>query len=214
MVFAHMGVRKNWWASLALSPVLMADVENRMPIGECPPDVELAADIPPLAEDDDDVDGPEEAGSSAAKARKVVQERRDDSEGTLHYIARLLMKHQNMDLWTGMTSLSKPFRRTFYHMEQSFSTKWGTRELMEDIVMNNLLCSTISDAFDKFFSVDFAYEMGLTEQSKPMTDETGHKLLGSLWRLNLATCGSLAAMHGHYQQIPAQFIGLLSEHPA
>ena len=114
MVLSHMGVRRNWWSSIACSPVTVADVEN-MPIGEAPQDTEEAEEVSEgTPVEAADVDGPGKAGVSAAKARKVVQETRDDSEGTLHYIASMLMKPQNMELCTGMTQISTAFRATFY----------------------------------------------------------------------------------------------------
>ena len=71
MVLSHMGVRRNWWSSIACSPVTMADVEN-MPIGEAPPDTEEAEEVPGEApEEAADNDGPGETGGMQKSVRSI-----------------------------------------------------------------------------------------------------------------------------------------------
>ena len=98
MVLCHMGIKKGWWPSYGASPLLQEAIEPKR-IGPPPLLEKEKADAHASGDDAFDLpDGPEETGLSAGKAVNIVQERREDNEGTCHYIARMLSKPNNMRL--------------------------------------------------------------------------------------------------------------------
>ena len=213
MVLTHMGMRKGWWKSFSSSPLLLEDV-TPVAIGEPPADDEEdepAAEGEEVPEGDDPEDGPGVPGASAANARKTMQERRADSDGTLHYMARLLGKPINMKLWTGIAELAKPFRKAFAKIQVALSTPRGTRDMWDSLVMDSFIGQVIGNALKSFTSLEFASKLGIATADGSSTSAFDSKIISSLWTCLVGTCGSLACMHGHYQQIPAKFLGLLRE---
>ena len=211
MTLTHMGVKKKWWSSISASPLLRDDAQP-MPVG--PPPLESADEADDQEEGGDQGvvdDAPSETGCSLAKARKTIQEHRDESSGTLHFVARMLMNPVNMQLWTGLAVAARPFRVRFSKIHTAFSTRSGTKHMMDSIVMGDFIADTIADALNMFTSLDFAAELGVSVEFGLEPSEMNQKVLRCMWSLVMHTCGSLSALHGHYQRIPAKFLGLLRD---
>jgi non-ribosomal peptide synthetase component E (peptide arylation enzyme) len=71
----------------------------------------------------------------------------------------------------------------------------------------------IKDLFDDALTSEFASELWIDADADLEQVANDNKILSALWALMIHTCGSLACLHGHYQQILSTFVELLQPEP-